>query len=535
MSFQDQANRTLDLLALTPGWQRLKEMRQDCDDETVVAIVGEAANFAEGILAPLNTVGDRVGARVVDGRVKTPDGFADAFRQYADAGWLGMDVPEEFGGQAVPLTLHAACAPLFERGCVALMMAAGSTRAAAHLLAEVADEATAREWVPKLASGEWAATICISEPEAGSDVGRLRTKAEFLDGEWLVTGQKIWISFGDHDMATRIGHCLLARTNNQPGTRGISLFLVPNFVDGQPNGVTLDRIEEKMGLHGSPTCAMRFDNAKGVLLGKEGRGLPQLFTMIELMRLLTGCQGLGIASAAADIAEDYARERRQGGPADQPPVPIASHPDIRRQLHELRSSTEIMRAAVLELATAMDLAQLEAEPGLEDFCGWMLPLIKNFGAETGFDVAHRAIQVLGGAGFTRDWPLEQYLRDSRVMTIYEGTTGMQALDFLARRLWRDEGKGLSVFLQKARDEVDAYSAEHPEASEALLTVLDDFEALSERMMAMQSDPDAALYRADHYMRAAWATVSAWIALRLSDIRAVERVRAEFALHSALCK
>lgn len=535
MSFEDQANRTLDLLALTPGWHRLKEMREDCDDETVVAIVGEAANFAEGILAPLNTVGDRVGARVVDGRVKTPDGFTDAFRQYAEAGWLGMDVPEEFGGQAVPLTLHAACAPLFERGCVALMMAAGSTRAAAHLLAEVADEATAREWVPKLASGEWAATICISEPEAGSDVGRLRTKAEFRDGEWLVTGQKIWISFGDHDMATRIGHCLLARTNSQPGTRGVSLFLVPNFVDGQPNGVTLDRIEEKMGLHGSPTCAMRFDNAKGVLLGKEGRGLPQLFTMIELMRLLTGCQGLGIASAAADIAEDYARERRQGGPADQPPVPIASHPDIRRQLHELRSSTEIMRAAVLELATAMDLAQLEAEPGLEDFCGWMLPLIKNFGAETGFDVAHRAIQVLGGAGFTRDWPLEQYLRDSRVMTIYEGTTGMQALDFLARRLWRDEGKGLSVFLQKARDEVDAYSAEHPEASEALLTVLDDFEALSERMMAMQSDPDAALYRADAYMRAAWATVSAWMALRLSEIRAVERVTAEFAFHSALCK
>lgn len=534
MSFADQASRTLELLSLTPGWHRLQELRQDCDDETVTAIVEEAANFAEGVLAPLNDVGDRIGARVIDGRVKTPPGFAEAFRQYAEAGWLGMDVPEEFGGQAVPLTLHAACAPLFERACVALMMAAGSTRAAAHLLAEAADAETAGEWVPKLASGEWAATICISEPEAGSDVGRLRTKAEFRDGEWCVIGQKIWISFGDHDMAERIGHCLLARTNDQPGTRGISLFLVPNLIDGKPNGVSVDRIEEKMGLHGSPTCAMRFDNARGIMLGSEGRGLPQLFTMIELMRLLTGCQGLGIASAAADIAEDYAKERRQGGRPDQPPVPIANHPDVQRQLYEIRSSTEILRAAILELATAMDLAKIEEGSGLEDFTGWMLPLVKNFGAEAGFSAANAAIQVLGGVGYTKDWPLEQYLRDSRIMTIYEGTTGMQALDFLTRRLWRDEGRGLNLFLQKARDEIDAYTAEHPKASQAVLAVLDDFEALSEGMMEMQTDMNAALYRADAYMRAAWTAVSAWLALRMSETRAINGLSTQFAFHSARC-
>lgn len=534
MSFADQADRTLQILALTPGWHRLCDLRPDCDDETVAAIVLEAANFAEGMLAPLNAVGDRLGAQVVNGRVKAPKGFADAFRQYAEAGWLGMDVPEAFGGQSVPLTLHAACAPLFERGCVALMMAAGSTRAAAHLLAEAADEKTASEWVPKLAAGEWAATICISEPEAGSDVGRLRTRAVERDGEWFVTGQKIWISFGDHDMAARIGHCLLARTSDQPGTRGISLFLVPNEIDGKPNGVSVDRIEEKMGLHGSPTCAMRFDEARGVMLGKEGRGLPQLFTMIELMRLLTGCQGLGIASAAADIAEEYASERRQGGRPDQPPVPIASHPDVQRQLFEVRSSTEILRAAILELATAMDLARLEEGSGLEDFTGWMLPLIKNFGAAAGFEAANAAIQVLGGVGYTRDWPLEQYLRDARVMTIYEGTTGMQALDFLTRRLWRDEGRGLAIFLQKARDEIDAYTAEHPEASEAVLAVLDSFEQLSERMTAMQSDPDDALYRADAYMRAAWAVMSAWMALRLSETKAVPGLVAQFAYHNARC-
>src|SRR5690606_39234822 len=265
----------------------------------------------------------------------------EGFRQYAEAGWLGIDAPAEYGGQDIPLTLQAACGPLFDRGCMALMMAAGAARGAIHLLAATADAATASEWGPKLVSGEWAATICISEPEAGSDIGRIRTRAALHDGGWFVTGQKIWISFGDHDMASRIGHCLLARTNDQPGTRGLSLFLVPDHVDGAPNGVTVERIEEKLGLHGSPTCAMRFRDARAVLLGEEGRGLSRLFAMIEPMRLHTGIQGLGLASAAADLAEDYASQRRQGGRPDQPPPPIASHPDIRRQLHDIRSSTEI--------------------------------------------------------------------------------------------------------------------------------------------------------------------------------------------------
>jgi alkylation response protein AidB-like acyl-CoA dehydrogenase len=532
MSFADQAQRTLDILALTPGWQTLKARRVDCDDETVAAILEEAASFAEGVLAPLNAVGDRVGAKVVDGRVRTPDGFSHAFRRYGEAGWLGMDVAEHLGGQALPLTLHAACAPLFERGCVALMMAAGSTRAAAHLLAEAANEAIAAEWVPKLASGEWAATICISEPDAGSDVGRLRTKAARQGDQWLVSGQKIWISFGDHDMASRIGHCLLARTSDAPGTRGISLFLVPNHINGRPNGVVLERIEEKMGLHGSPTCALRFENARGTLIGEEGRGLPQLFTMIELMRLLTGCQGLGLASAAIDIAEAYAAERKQGGRPDRLPVPIGNHPDVQRQLWEMRTATEVVRAAVLEIAVAMDLVKLKGDPELEHFIGWMLPLIKNFGADLGFTVASSAMQVLGGAGYTRDWPLEQYLRDSRVMTIYEGTTGMQALDFLTRRLWRDEGKGLAVFLKKVRRE--SHSDGDEAAGQQVLSLLEEFEQLSGRMSAMQADPDAAFWRADAYMRAAWAAVSAWMALRLHMADAVPLFAAQFTFHSLRC-
>lgn len=532
MSFATQAARTIELLKATPGWERLKALRPDCDEDTLTAIVDEAARFSELVLAPLNVPGDRQGCRVVDGRVLTPAGFTEGFRRHAEAGWLGMDAPEALGGQGLPLTLQAACAPLFERGCVALMMAAGSTRAAAHLLAELADETTASEWVPKLAGGEWAATICISEPDAGSDVGRLRTRAVKTDGEWLVSGSKIWISFGDHDMASRIGHCLLARTNDQPGTRGISLFLVPDTIDGIRNGISVDRIEEKMGLHGSPTCALRFEAARGVLLGQEGRGLPQLFTMIELMRLQTGCQGLGLASAAADIAESYAQERRQGGAPDMPAVAIAQHPDVRRQLGEIRTRTENLRAAVLELATVMDLARLEpnaaARADLQALSGWLLPLVKNFGADAGFTVSNAAIQVLGGAGYTREWPLEQYLRDARVMTIYEGTTGMQALDLLTRRLWRDRGKGLEVFLDRARRDLSLNAGSRPDAVEAALGVLRGFEALSAEMMSLQETPEMALYRADAYLRAAWDAVSAWMGVRVASLAAMEPAEEEAA-------
>lgn len=533
MSFADQASRTLAMLARTPNWARLQALRPDCDDGTAAAIIDAAAGFAETELAPINAVGDRIGAQLADGRVTLPPGFADAFRRYADAGWLGIDAPAAFGGQDLPLTLQAVCGPLFDRGCMALMMAAGATRGAIHLLAATADAATAAEWGPKLVSGEWAATICISEAEAGSDVARIRTRAEQRDGQWRVSGQKLWISFGDHDAASRIGHCLLARTNDQPGTR-LSLFLVPDHVDGVRNGVFVDRIEDKLGLHASPTCAMRFRDARAILLGEEGRGLPQLFAMIEPMRLHTGCQGLGIASAAADLAEDYAAQRRQGGRPDQPPPAIADHPDVRRQLHDIRSATEILRAAVLELASSMDLARLTGEADLADFASWMLPLIKTFGAETGFDTANAAIQVLGGAGYVRDCPLEQYLRDARIMAIYEGTTGMQALDFLTRRLWRDEGRGLAVFLQLARAEIHAGAVRHPGPAGALGELLDRFAALSRHMQGLQHDTDTAFYRADSYMRAAWAAVAAWLAFRLDAVEALDLQLARYALHEARC-
>ena len=522
MSFRDQVDRTLAALAVTPGWRRLQQCRPDCDDETVAEILRQAGGFAERVLAPLNTPGDRQGAQLIEGRVQTPAGFREAFRSYAEAGWLAVDIAEAGGGQGLPLTVQAACGPLFERACVALMMVAGSTRAAAHLIWHAGDEQLIREWVPKLATGERTATICISEADAGSDVGRIRTKAERVRDDWRISGRKTWISFGDHDLTEHIGHCLLARTGSEPGTRGLSLFLVPNLIEGQPNGITVERLEDKMGLHASPTCALNFDQSRGTLIGGEERGLAQLFRMIELMRLQTACQGLGLASASVYIAEQYARERRQGGPSSSPPLPIAEHPDVRRQLEEMRRRTEVLRLAVLELATAMDLAAYEPNDErrreLESFCAWMLPLIKNFGADAGFGVANAAIQVLGGAGYTRDWSLEQYLRDARVMTIYEGTTGMQGLDFLTRRLWGDQGNGLRQLKARVQNDLSSDADLHPEEAKVAQKRLEAFDEFSRRMMSLQAEPEIALYLAHDYFLSGWEAVSAWMDLRLCRIK-----------------
>lgn len=516
--FADHAAAAARMLAATPGWQRLCALRPELDAATAAAILDEAAKLAEGVLAPLNRPADRQGCRLIDGRVAVPDGFAHAYRAMGAAGWLAMDVPERLGGQGLPTALQVACQPLFESACMAFMMAPGASRAAAHLLAAVADARLAQEWVPRLADGSWAATICISEPEAGSDVGRIRSRAVRTAQGWRVSGRKMWISFGDHTMTGRIGHCLLARTDSAPGSRGLSLFLVPDSTDaGARNGVTVDRIEEKLGLHGSPTCALGFEESEAILLGEEGRGLPQLFAMIQHMRLLTGGQGLGIAAGVTALARSYAGDRRQGGPAEAPPLPLDAHADVRRQLLTMAARTELLRAALLELACAMDLAVTEPDPETRTahavFVDWMLPLAKTFGAETGFDVAHAALQVLGGAGYTTEWPVEQALRDIRVAAIYEGTTGMQAQDFLLRRLWRDEGRGLRAFLARARTDLARLppSPERQGAGDGL----DRFESLSAELLSWRDRRRQGEAAADAYLRAGWLAVTAWLATRLS--------------------
>jgi len=469
--------------------------RPTIDSDMLASILDAAGRLADEGLAPLDTRADRQGCRIEDGRVLTPPGYPAAWRAMAEGGWLGLDQPEEFGGSALPVTLRAMTTTLFDRAGLAFGMACGATASACVLLSEHAPDDVAADWIPALVTGERAATICISEVGAGSDLGRMRSRATPDGDDWRIHGAKQWISFGDHDLAPRIGHCLLARTSDAPGTRGLSLFLVPSHLeDGTPNAISLIGIEDKLGLHGSPTCALSFEGSKAILLGTPGRGLPQLFTMITMMRLQVACQGLAAAARATEIAEGYAAERRQGGDPALPPVAIDNHPDIRRQLGVMRSRTEGLRAVILQLTACLDRA--ETDPEAAALAQFLLPLAKAIGAETGFDVANAAIQILGGAGYTRDWPVEQTLRDIRVAAIYEGTTGMQALDFTERRLVR-EPAGLDAFLSRAAGPIATA-----------------FAALADEVRA--APPAHRQAAADAVLRAGWLAVTEWLGPRLPD-------------------
>jgi len=499
-----------------PGLARLRELiGPGADPDTLRAVLEEAARLSAAWLAPLNPVMDREGCRLEGGRVRTAAGHVEAWRAYVEAGWPGIDQPPELGGAGLPLVALAACTEIFDRSSVAFGMAPTGLRAAARLIAAHADEAIKAEWLPRLVSGEWAATICISEADAGSDAGRIRTLAE-PDGEggWRITGEKMWISYGDHDLAPRIGHCLLARTPAAaPGGAGLSLFLVPDVVDGERNAIVIRRLEEKLGLHGSPTCAMGFEGARAWLIGAEGRGLAQLFTMIAPMRLMVSVQGLTVAAGAADVALAYAEERRQGGAPDAPPVPIVEHPDIQRMLADMASRVEAVRVLVLAAAVQADLGRLETDPEARAdaaaLAGWLLPIAKTYASETGFEVASAAIQVLGGAGYVKDWPVEQSLRDSRVFAIFEGTSGVQALDLLHRRLRREQGRGLRAFLRLAR----ADAALGGDGAADLSLVL---ELLETSAAALAADPggDAGAY---DLLQLGALAATGWAALRLTRL------------------
>ena len=504
------------------GMARLRELagqELDLGAEFVGAVLDEAARFSADALGPFNAAADEAGCRIEDGRVRTAPGHRQAWDDFRQAGWLGLDQPAEHGGQGLPQVLLAATQEVFDRGSVAFGMLPTALRGAARLIAAHADDATHAEWLDKLISGDWAATICISEPDAGSDVGRIRTTAT-PDGHggWRVTGEKIWISYGDHDLAPRIGHCLLARTPDAPpGGAGLSLFLVPaSFPEtGERNSVVARRLEEKLGLHGSPTCAMGFENARAVLIGTVGRGLAQLFTMITTMRLMVSVQGLAIAGAATDVALAYAEERRQGGRPDAAPTPIVEHPDVQRMLAAMESRTQVLRALIYAAAVHADLGQRETTPEAREkaqaLTAWLLPICKTFAGETAFELASEAIQVLGGAGYVKDWPAEQLLRDCRVFTIFEGTSGIQALDLVHRRLRRDDGKGLAAFMDAAEDELELADPKSPEHL-ALRRTLD---LLAASAAKLHSEPrDAAAYP---FLRLAAYAALGWSALRLTRL------------------
>ena len=451
------------------GWGELFKLPKysQIDADLGRAVIAEGSRFSSEVLSPLNQLGDRQGCRLVDGRVEVPDEFRVAFRQYAEGGWIGLDLPEQFGGQALPISLATAMAEMVNGSCVAFGMMPCMLRAAATLLIEHADSELKEKAVPPIIAGEWGATIVITEPQAGSDVGAIRTCAvKQHDETYLLSGTKIFITCGDQNYTEQILHFVLARTQGAiTGTRGLTLFLVPKHPYDQPdkvNYVSVSRLEQKMGLKASPTCVLNFDQAVGYRIGEEGEGLKCLFTMMNLMRLEVGAQSVGIASAATYSAIAYANERKQGGRAD---TGIIQHADVRRMVATMRCLTEAMRALVLEASFNLDKSlygktEIEREDSrlLAEF---LLPVCKAWASDHANQVANLGVQVMGGHGYIADEGMEQYVRDCRVLSIYEGTNGIQALDLVMRKLLRKEGRGYALFIQQIEQDI-ANQANNPE-------------------------------------------------------------------------
>ena len=423
----------------------------DASADVVDGILAEAGRFAAGRLAPLNRDGDRLGARLADGVVTQPPGWREAYRDWAQGGWNGIDLPADWGGMGLPTRLAAAGMELWTSACMSFALGPVLTQGAVDTLVLHATPALQARYLPKLVSGEWTATMNLTEPQAGSDLGALRTRAVPAgDGTYRLFGQKIFITYGEHGLADNIVHLVLARLPDAPpGTRGISLFLVPKFIpdeDGSPgarNDLVCAGLEHKLGIHASPTCMMAFGNADGAvgwLVGEENRGLACMFTMMNKARLYTGLQGVAIAERAYQQALSYARQRRQGrapGVGDGM-APIIAHPDVRRNLATMRALTNAGRAVAYAAASAIDRAHAHPDAAERaralDLAGLLTPITKAWCSDIGVEVTSIGVQVHGGMGYVEETGAAQHFRDARIAPIYEGTNGIQAIDLVTRKV-----------------------------------------------------------------------------------------------------
>ncbi len=506
------------------------EAFRHADFEIVASVLGEGARLAAEVIAPLNQPGDRAGARIENGTVSTAPGFREAYARYVGDGWPGLDMPREYGGQGLPRMLQAAFAEMVNGACLSFGMLPLMCRASARLLAEHAPAALAAEYVPRLAAGEWGATICISEPQAGSDVGRIQSLATPADdGSYRLSGSKIFITYGDHDLTEQICHMVLARTPGAPSsTRGISLFLVPKRLVaadgglGAQNGMRALRLEHKMGLRASPTCVMQFEDCTAYRIGELHRGLHAMFTMVNTMRLEVALQGVAVGGAATCRALQYASERAQGGDPERAPVAISEHPDVRRMLLTMRARIEPLRALVLETARNLDLAAAAPDGATRAAAAalaeWLLPIGKAHGTDIGFEVANLAVQVFGGQGYVSDAGVEQYVRDIRVASIYEGTNGIQALDLVTRKLGTDSGRRFDVFAARVRADLErlAGSPEVGRIHAAVREGLTRLDRCTRRMVELNAtSPRDAAAGATPYLRLAGIVACGWMWLRMA--------------------
>ncbi|WP_281995248.1 acyl-CoA dehydrogenase [Ruegeria faecimaris] len=462
----------------------------EASQDVVSAILTEAGKLCEEVMAPLQRNGDLEPARLENGVLRTSPGFSDGWNAIAEGGWIGMSADPEYGGMGLPMTLTTAVNEMMSAACLSLQLAPLMTQGQIEALEHHASDELKNLYLPKMIAGEWSGTMNLTEPQAGSDVGALTSKAEPNgDGTYAVSGQKIYISWGDNDFAKNICHLVLARLpDGVPGTKGISLFLVPKYLpdeNGNPgvaNDLKVVSLEHKMGLHGSPTCVMQYDGAKGWLVGKEHGGMAAMFTMMNNARLGVGGQGIGAAEGAYQHALEYALERKQG---KTPSGTIIDHADVRRMLMSMRADTFAARAIMLANAAAIDMATATGDADWVSRAALLTPINKAFGTETGMRVSEEGVQVHGGMGFIEETGAAQFYRDVRVTAIYEGTNGIQAMDLVARKMM-DGGEAASRLLDEIEDHAERARGSMPELAGP---VWEATESLRETTEWLISQPD----------------------------------------------
>ena len=454
----------------------------DFSADVVVPTMEECAKFSEEVLAPINAIGDQQGATIDNGVVTMPEEFVDAYKKFSDAGWASISLPEEIGGGGMPITLSGGTLEILSTANLAFGLAPGLSAGAISAINFHGSQEQKDKFLPKLVSGEWTGTMNLSEPQSGSDLGTITTKAEPQeDGTYKITGTKVWITFGEHNMTENIVHLVLAKVPGSPeGTKGISMFIVPKFhVNddgslGENNNVSCISIEEKLGIHASPTCVMEYDGSVGYLVGEENRGLTYMFTMMNEARVWVGGQGLACASGALQGAAQYARDRVQGRPVgmskeDAKSSTIMDHADVRRMLLTIKAYVDAMRYLMYDNQLMLDLEYF-GEGELKEFgeerCGILTPITKAWISDLGVELSSIAIQVYGGMGYVEETGVAQYLRDARIAPIYEGTNGIQALDLIFRKLPLDSGQAM----QRLLGDVNSIIEEMSQAGDVLLSM-----------------------------------------------------------------